>query len=104
MKIVVTGRDGAVQDLDFEEGARLMHVLRDANMGIRAECDGNCACATCHVYIDEAWMERLSPLEEEEEDMLDEACEPEDNSRLSCQVVLSAAHDGLPLTIAKDWE
>lgn len=81
-----------------------MHVLRAAEFGVKAECDGNCACATCHVYIRADWLDRVGEPDEEETDLLDEACEPEDNSRLSCRIVLSPDHDGMPVTIARDWD
>ncbi len=104
MKLVVTDRAGQTRDVPFETGAKLMHVLRAADLGIRAECDGNCACATCHVYIAPDWFDRVGEPDEEEADMLDEACEPEDNSRLSCQIALTDTHDGMPVQIARDWD
>ena len=63
--------------------------------GIDADCGGSCACATCHVYVDEKWFNKLINKESAEEDMLDMAFEPKKFSRLSCQLVVSDALDGL---------
>jgi len=63
--------------------------------GIDAECGGSCACATCHVYVDEKWFDKLPNKESAEEDMLDMAFEPKKFSRLSCQLTVSDALDGL---------
>ena len=63
--------------------------------GIDAECGGACACATCHVYVDEAWVEKTGSAEAMEEDMLDFAYDVQPNSRLSCQIKVSEALDGL---------
>ena len=104
MNLNITNRSGQVQQLEFSSGETLMKLLRDANIDITAECDGNCVCATCHVYVDKLWLQGLGELGEEEESMLDEACEPEDNSRLSCQLVLSSAQDGMSIVIAPDWQ
>ena len=104
MKLIVTDREGHTRDVPFQEGSRMMHILRAADFGIAAECDGNCACATCHVYVDPDWFDRAGAPDNEEMDMLDEACEPEDNSRLSCQIVLTPDHDGMPVTVARDWD
>jgi 2Fe-2S ferredoxin len=104
MKLNVTNRSGTMQPLEFSSGDTLMQLLREANIDIAAECDGNCVCATCHVYIDPSWLQSLGDVGEEEESMLDEACKPEDNSRLSCQLVLSSAQDGMAVVIAPDWQ
>lgn len=104
MKLNVTDRDGALHELEFKAGDVLMHVLYDAELGLAAECGGACACATCHVYISDADKGSLPARASEEEDMLDEAFEVKDSSRLSCQVYLDAQHDGMVLTIAPDWE
>ena len=63
--------------------------------GIDADCGGSCACATCHVYVDKKWFDKLSKKESAEEDMLDMAFEPQSLSRLSCQLTISDALDGL---------
>ena len=63
--------------------------------GIDADCGGSMACATCHVYVDEKWFDKLQKIETAEQDMLDVAFEPKKNSRLSCQIVVSDKLDGL---------
>ncbi|MFX4221312.1 MAG: 2Fe-2S iron-sulfur cluster-binding protein [Thalassobaculum sp.] len=77
-----------------------MEVIRDWGLPILAECGGACACATCHVYVDEEWLDKLPPRSEEEEEKLDEAFDVRDNSRLSCQILMSDELDGLHVTIA----
>jgi 2Fe-2S ferredoxin len=68
--------------------------------GILAECGGSCMCATCHVYVDEAWLPRLNPIEEEEEEMLGStAAKRKANSRLSCQIRVTAELDGLVVNL-----
>ena len=104
MKIIVTDRDGTRHELPFKDGDVLMHLLFDADLDIKAECGGSCACATCHVYIDPAWTQRLPAAEDEETDMLDLAFEVRPESRLSCQVTLGSEHDGMAVSIAPDWD
>lgn len=104
MIVSVTDREGQKHELSAQPGQVLMHLLRDADMGIKAECDGCCACATCHVYVDDAWYGRLEAPQEEEQDMLDEAFDVQENSRLSCQITLSEEEDGLKIVIAPDWD
>jgi 2Fe-2S ferredoxin len=67
--------------------------------GILALCGGACACGTCHVYVDPAWLAKLAPREEMEEGMLECAWEPGENSRLSCQIHVTAELDGLVVTV-----
>ena len=71
MKIFVTDRDGKEHEVEATDGWRVMEVIRDAGLDISAECGGACACATCHVYVDPAWMDKIEPRGEEENDMLD---------------------------------
>ncbi|MCF8496159.1 MAG: 2Fe-2S iron-sulfur cluster binding domain-containing protein [Alphaproteobacteria bacterium] len=101
MKIYVTDLDGREHALDAVEGWRVMEIIRDHGLPIKAECGGACACATCHVYVDEAWRALLFPMREEEEAMLDEAFDLQENSRLSCQLIMTEDLDGLRLTLAK---
>lgn len=100
MRIFVTDFDGKEHELEALEGWRVMEIIRDYGLPIKAECGGACSCATCHVYVDEAWVDKLHPMEPEEEDMLDEAIEVKDNSRLSCQILMSEELDGLKVTLA----
>ncbi len=104
MKIRVKDRNGKEQTLDGLEGWRLMEVIRDGKLPIKAECGGACACATCHVYVDEAWREKLPAATEDEIAQLDNAFEVGDNSRLACQIILSEDMDGLAVALAPGSE
>lgn len=100
MILNVTDRNGQDHALEALDGWRVMEVIRDWGLEIRAECGGACACATCHVYVDPQWLDRLFAKTAEEESMLDEAFDVRDNSRLSCQILMSDALDGLHVTLA----
>lgn len=102
MKIFVTMPDGATKTLEGTAGWQVMEIIKAAGIPIRAECGGACACATCHVYIDPAWVPKIPKAKPEEIDMLDMAMVVKDNSRLSCQVIFTPELDGLKLTIAPD--
>ena len=104
MKVLATDREGGKHELSFQEGDTLMEVLTSEDLGIRAECGGCCACATCHVYVASPWLERLPAQSDDEEAMLDEAFEVEPGSRLSCQIPLTAELDGMEVTVAPDWD
>jgi 2Fe-2S ferredoxin len=103
MKVTVTGRDGVPRELDVEPGITLMEAARDAGLPVKAECGGNCICSTCHVYVDGDWLDRLPPRSDNENDTLDEACEPGASSRLACQIPLTEDLAGLRVTLAPDW-
>ena len=95
-KITFIQPDGSSQVVDAEEGMTVMEAAKkNAVPGIEAECGGACACATCHVYVDEAWREKTGAPSEMEEDMLDFAFEVREESRLSCQIKVSPDLDGL---------
>lgn len=96
----VTDREGAQHVLEGIEGWRVMEVIRDHGLPIKAECGGACACATCHVYINAGWMDKVQPASSEEIERLDDAFCVEENSRLSCQILMSAELDGLEVTLA----
>jgi len=100
MKINVTDQDGIRHELDAIEGWQIMEIIRDHGLPIKAECGGACCCATCHVYVAEEWLEKLYPMREDEDDMLDETFDREDNSRLSCQLIMSEKLDGIELTLS----
>ena len=102
MKIIATDRQGKEHTLDGREGWSVMEILRDGGLDIAAECGGACACATCHVYVNGGWHEKLPPPSEGETDMLDMALAVESNSRLSCQLVCSEALDGIKVTVAPE--
>tara|TARA_B100000579_G_scaffold376194_1_gene341493 strand:- start:331 stop:639 length:309 start_codon:yes stop_codon:yes gene_type:complete len=102
MKITVTDRDGNIQVLEGDSSLTLMELIRDKGLDIEAACGGCCACATCHVYISDNWLDKLDPKDDDEESMLDQAFEVKNNSRLSCQINLSDKLDGLELELAKE--
>jgi 2Fe-2S ferredoxin len=102
MKIFVTDLEGVTHAIDAIEGWRVMEIIRDHGFAMKAECGGACACATCHVYVDEAWIAKVTPLNSEEDYMLDEAYDRRKNSRLSCQIIMSAELDGLRVTLGKN--
>ena len=101
-KIIITNRDGKKQEIDADPNFTLMEAIRDKGFDIEASCGGCCACATCHVYIDEKWITKVTKLNDDEESMLDLAFDVKDNSRLSCQIELSDELDGLELEIAPE--
>ena len=91
---------GETFEVDAEVGSSVMEAaVRAMVPGIEAECGGACACATCHVYVDETWREAVGEPAEMEEDMLDFAYEVGEGSRLSCQIKVSAALDGLSVRV-----
>ncbi len=98
MKIHVTDQDGQTHELEGLDGWRVMEVIRDWGLNIKAECGGACACATCHVYIDESWFEATGGPSPMEEDMLDFGFDVRPNSRLSCQIKVSDDLDGLTVS------
>ena len=104
MNIIVTDFNGETHRLEAIEGWRVMEIIRDHGLPIKAECGGACACATCHVYVDESWLPKLAELNitktDEEEDMLDEVFDLQENSRLSCQIIMSKELDGLQISLA----
>ncbi len=100
MKIYVTDLKGKEHALEAIEGWRVMEIIREHGLSIKAECGGCCACATCHVYVDESWLDKLPAMRDDEEEMLDEAFDLQDNSRLSCQLIMSDELDGLKLSLA----
>ncbi len=89
--------NGTEHAVEVETGSSVMQGARDNDIpGIDADCGGACACATCHVYVDPVWIERLPQKQDMEEDMLDFASEPDpDRSRLSCQIKVTDELDGL---------
>jgi 2Fe-2S ferredoxin len=100
MKILVTDKAGVEHELEGLDGWRAMEVIRDWGIGIRAECGGACSCATCHVYVDASQFHLLPPASDDEEDLLYSTLDKQPTSRLSCQILLNEALDGLKLTIA----
>ena len=85
--------------IDVKNGLTVMEgAVQNDIPGIDADCGGGMACATCHVYVNEDWLDKLPIKEDGEEDMLDMAFEPKNNSRLSCQLIVSDELDGLKVT------
>ncbi len=95
-KITYVEHSGKEHVVDVAPGLTVMEGARDNGIpGIEADCGGACACSTCHVYIDPAWVDRLPKKDAMEEDMLDFAFEVKPTSRLSCQIKVTEALDGL---------
>lgn len=101
-KVTYISPDGNEQEVDVPVGHSVMEGAID-NMidGILAECGGSCTCATCHVYVDNEWLNKVGEAGEFEQDMLDMVLDPEPNSRLSCQIKLSPELDGLVVRLPK---
>ena len=102
MKIKVTDREGKIHELEGASNSTLMESLRDAGLDIEAACGGCCACATCHVYVKEKWLDKINPKDDDEESMLDQAFDVKETSRLSCQISLSDDLDGIELELAPE--
>ena len=98
----VVNRDGVEMQVQAPDAGVLMEPLRDMDDGVTAICGGMCSCATCHVYVDEAWQAKLPAPMSDETDMLKDLVSYRPNSRLSCQIQLGAALDGLRVTIAPE--
>lgn len=95
-KITYIDTDGTARTVDAELGGTVMEAaIQNDIPGILATCGGSCSCATCHVYLDAAWFERLGPPSLDELDMLDTAHDLLPTSRLSCQIVVTEETDGL---------
>lgn len=95
-KITYIEHDGTEHVVEVAEGLSVMEgAVKNAIPGIDADCGGACACSTCHVYVDPAWVGRLPRREPMEEDMLDFAYQPQENSRLTCQLKVTKELDGL---------
>ena len=99
-KIVYIEHNGKSHSIDVQNGLTVMEGAVQNNVpGIDADCGGSMACATCHVYVKEEWFNKLPKKEDGEEDMLDMAFEPKKFSRLSCQLTVTDALDGLTVQL-----
>ena len=95
-KITYKDHEGGSRTIEVENGLSVMEgAIQKEVPGIDADCGGSMACATCHVYVEEKWLNKLIKAEEAEIDMIDMAYEPKKNSRLSCQLIVSEDLDGL---------
>ena len=95
-RIIFIENDGTRHEVDASNGVSVMEAaVNNMVPGIDADCGGACACATCHVYIDENWVEKTGAADSMEESMLDFASDMQGNSRLSCQISVSDDLDGL---------
>ena len=98
-KITYIENSGESKTVEVENGLSVMEGAIQNNIpGIDADCGGSMACATCHVYVKEKWFDKIPKKEEAEEDMIDMAFEPNKNSRLSCQIIVTDELNGLEVT------
>lgn len=102
-KLIVVNRGGEETVCEAESGLSVMENIRDNGFDeLLALCGGSCSCATCHVYVDEDWLDKLDPVEPDENELLDSSSYRESNSRLSCQIEMTDALDGLRVVIAPE--
>ena len=98
-KIIYNDFSGNKKEIEVPNGLSVMEgAVRNNIPGIDADCGGSMACATCHVYVKEEWLNKLKKMENGEQDMIDMAYEPKKNSRLGCQLIVSDELDGLEVT------
>ena len=101
-KITFIRHSGERHIIEAEVGESVMQVaVNSAIPGILADCGGNCACATCHVYVGAAWTQRIEPPSRTEREMIECAMDPQSNSRLSCQILIAPDHEGLEVQLPK---
>jgi 2Fe-2S ferredoxin len=98
----VVDRDGVEHEVEAKSGLKVMETLRELDYGVAAICGGMCSCATCHVYVDPQWVERLPQPMSDERELIAELAHHETNSRLSCQLDFTDELTGLRVTIAPD--
>ena len=98
-KIIYIDKSENKKTVEVDVGLTVMEGAIQNNIpGIDADCGGSMACATCHVYVKEKWLDKIPTAEDAEVDMIDMAYEPKKNSRLSCQIIISDDLDGLTVT------
>tara|TARA_X000001036_G_scaffold332098_1_gene310858 strand:- start:4892 stop:5212 length:321 start_codon:yes stop_codon:yes gene_type:complete len=101
-KIIYIDSQGNSKPIEVENGLTVMEgAIQNDVPGIDADCGGSMACATCHVYVEEKWLDKIPKAEDGEIDMIDMAYEAKKNSRLSCQIIVSDELDGLKVTTPK---
>jgi 2Fe-2S ferredoxin len=102
-QITVVDQSGQERAIEAPEGRTLMEVIRDNGFDeLLALCGGCCSCATCHVHVDPTYMDKLPPISEDENDLLDSSDHRNEYSRLSCQLPVTGALEGLTVTIAQE--
>ena len=102
-ELIVVTREGEERRLEGETGLSVMEVIRDGGIDeLMALCGGNCSCATCHVHVDPAFADKLPPMSEDENDLLESTSDRDATSRLSCQIPFGPALDGLKVLIAAE--
>lgn len=102
-KLVVVNRAGEEKTVEATAGLSVMEAIRDSGFDeLLALCGGCCSCATCHVHVDPEWVGKLVPMSEDENDLLDSSDHRDETSRLSCQIEMTAALDGLKVAIAPE--
>ncbi len=102
MKLIVTDRDGREHILEALEGWRVMEVIRDWGVPMKAECGGSGICGTCHVHVDPDWVGHLHDPNDDELDQLDQLADADETSRLSCQILMSDELDGLRVKLGAE--
>jgi len=101
--IMVTGRSGEEKSVTVDSGINVMEAIRDNGFDeLLALCGGCCSCATCHVHVDSDWKAKLPEMSEDEDDLLESSDHRNEHSRLSCQIEVTDALDGLKVTIAAE--
>ncbi|MFG1360559.1 2Fe-2S iron-sulfur cluster-binding protein [Xanthobacter pseudotagetidis] len=98
-RLIVTAGDGTRHEVEAQDGLSVMEALRPLDIGIAGECEGSAACASCHVWVADAWIARLPEAEDAEADMLDCAFNTRAGSRLSCQLRVGPELEGLEVTV-----
>ncbi len=102
-RLIVVTRDGEEREIMGETGLSVMEAIRDAGIDeILALCGGCCSCATCHVHVDPEFAAKLPPMSEDENDLLDSSSDRNETSRLSCQLQITDALDGLKVKVAEE--
>ncbi|MFA7440151.1 MAG: 2Fe-2S iron-sulfur cluster-binding protein [Sphingomonadaceae bacterium] len=102
-KLTIISRTGSEDVVDVDSGLSVMEAIRDSgHEELLALCGGCCSCATCHVFVDPEWLAKTGAVSEDENDLLDSSDHRRENSRLSCQIQMSDALDGLKVEIAPE--
>lgn len=101
--VKLTDREGVTTEIEAQAGSPLLDIIQNSgNCEIEALCGGSSSCATCHIFVDEAWLYKLPVPSDTENMLVQETLSYRENSRLSCQVIFAEALDGMPITIAPE--